>query len=136
MCEKRCSACKQFKDLTNFVNEGNFCIIRSHFKICSACRKRAKKYYKGSKYGCVRRRTYNKTITEYRRPLENCGDDYEVEANIMYDPNNVVCYVEPGDVLLFVGDYHLSEFKFQTLDEARGFRDWAFGLLKDQNLNQ
>ena len=129
MCEQRCSACKQFKNLTNYVNEGKTCIARTHFKICSECRKRATTYYKGSKYGCVRRRTYNKTRAEYRKPLERCCGDYEVEANIMYDPNNVVCYADPGDVLLFVGDYHLSEFKFGTLDEAKDFRDWAFGIL-------
>ena len=50
----------------------------------------------------------------------------------MFDPENVECYVVPGDVLLFVGDYHLSKFKFQTFDEARVFRDWAFGLLGEK----
>ena len=133
MCEKRCTACKQFKDLADYVNEGKTCSHRMHFKICSACRYRAKTYYKGSKYGYVRQRTYNKTRAEYRKPLERRCDDYEVEANIMYDPNNVVCYVEPGDVLLFVGDYHLSEFKFGTLDEATDFRDWAFGIFEGRN---
>ena len=54
----------------------------------------------------------------------------DVESDIMFDPNNVVYYVETRDLLLFVGDYHISEFKFGTLFEAREFKDWAFGILK------
>ena len=53
-----------------------------------------------------------------------------VESDIMFDPDAVLYYVNPKDVLLFVGDCHLSEFKFGTLAEAREFRDWAFGILK------
>ena len=57
-------------------------------------------------------------------------EHYDVESDIMFDPNAVVYYVQPGDLLLFVGDRHLSKFKFQTLAEAREFKNWAFGILK------
>ena len=72
---------------------------------------------------------YKPRLAIYRDPLDHHCNEYEVEPHIYYDPNMVTCYVDTDD-LLFVGDYHLSEFKFRTLDEAREFRDWAFGLLK------
>ena len=75
---------------------------------------------------------YNKRESEFRTPVINIKQEehYDVESDIMFDPNAVVYYVNPKNVLLFVGDCHLSEFKFGTLDEAREFRDWAFGILK------
>ena len=72
---------------------------------------------------------YKQRPTIYRDPSDNYSDEFEVEPHIYYDPNMVTCYVDTDD-LFFVGNYHLSEFKFQTLDEAREFRDWAFKLLK------
>ena len=80
----------------------------------------------------VPRGKYNKRESEFRTPVINIKQEEhcDVESDIMFDPKNVVYYVCPKDVLLFVGDCHLSEFKFQTLAEAREFRDWAFGILK------
>ena len=72
---------------------------------------------------------YKPRPTIYRDPLDHHCNEYEVEPHIFYDPNNMVCFVKT-DELFFVGDYHLSEFKFQTLAEAREFRDWAFSLFK------
>ena len=75
---------------------------------------------------------YNKRESEFRTPVIDIKQEehYDVESDIMFDPNAVVYYVNPKNVLLFVGDCHLSEFKFGTLDEAREFKDWAFGILK------
>ena len=128
--QKRCAYCKAFKDFDNFKNTGKHCIARSYFKLCADCRKKQRSYmiaYERPQRGS--KQPYKQRPTIYRDPSDNYSDEFEVEPHIYYDPNMVTCYVDTDD-LLFVGDYHLSEFKFQTLDEAREFRDWAFGLLK------
>ena len=137
MCEKRCLACRRFKDLSNYKNNGISSITKPYYKLCSECRERARGYqasYKAS--GKIPMRKYNKRDVEYREPLEQDLACYEVEPYIMYDPNYMVCVINPGDLLLFVGDRHLTDFNFQTLDEAREFRDWVFGIFNGQNLNQ
>ena len=102
--------------------------------MCGGCRDLANSYaacYKLRRNEALKKKPYKKRLSVTRL----CGEEkhhahYEVDPNIMFDPNNVECYCDPGDVSLFVGDCHLSKFKFQTLDEARVFRDWAFGLLE------
>ena len=131
MCEKRCLACRRFKDLRNYKNNGISSSTKPYFKLCADCRRRARSYrvnYITS--GKIPSRKYNKRDVEYREPLEQDLACYEVEPYIVYDPNNMVCVIDPGDLLLFVGDRHLSDFNFQTLDEAREFKDWAFTLFK------
>ena len=59
-------------------------------------------------------------------------DHCDVGSDIMFDPNNDVYYFHPVDVFLFVGDCHSSEFKFETLAEAREFKNWAFGILGER----
>ena len=128
--QQKCVHCKQFKELDNFKNTGKHCVGRKYFKLCADCRKRARSYILA--YDRLRsgpKQKYNKRPAIYREPLEDYCNEYEVEPHIFYDPNNMVCFVKT-DELFFVGDYHLSEFKFQTLVEAREFRDWAFGLFK------
>ena len=46
MTEKRCPACKKFKELQHFHNDGGFCVTRPSFKICADCRARARNYHK------------------------------------------------------------------------------------------
>ena len=46
MTEKRCPACKKFKELQHFHNDGGFCVTRPSFKICADCRARARSYLK------------------------------------------------------------------------------------------
>ena len=128
--QQKCVHCKQFKELDNFKNTGRHCVGRKYFKLCADCRIRARSYmiaYDRPRFGPKQK--YNKRPAVYREPLEHYCNEYEVEPHIFYDPNNMVCFVKTIE-LAFVGDYHLSEFKFQTLDEAREFRDWAFGLFK------
>ena len=36
--QNRCTYCKEFKDLDDFYNTGNYCIARSYFKVCADCR--------------------------------------------------------------------------------------------------
>ena len=128
--QKRCSYCKRFKELDNFKNTGKHCIARSYFKICADCRELLRRYRITYERPVLKQKQkYKPRPAVYRDPLEDYCNEYEVEPHIFYDPNNMVCFVKT-DELFFVGDYHLSEFKFQTLVEAREFRDWAFGIFK------
>ena len=132
MTEKRCPACRKFKELQHFYNDGGFCVTRPSFKLCADCRARARSYFKKHSREYLPKGKYNKRESEFRSPVINIKQEEHcnVESDIMFNHNDVVYYVNPKDVLLFVGDCHLSEFKFQTLAEAREFRDWAFGILK------
>ena len=134
MTEIKCTHCKQFRDVIEFLNTKPNHLRKPYFKLCGRCRRLANIYAERYKYRWKeynRKKTYTKRESIIRHP---CGlgplEPYEVDPKIMFDPENVECYVVPGDVLLFVGDYHLSKFKFKTFDEARVFRDWAFGLLE------
>ena len=131
MTEKRCPACRNFKELSHYNNDGGFCVTRPSFKLCADCRERARSYYKKHSREYVPKSKYNKRESEFRTPVINIKQEehYDVESDIMFNPNDVVYYVETRDLLLFVGDYHISEFKFGTLFEAREFKDWAFGIL-------
>ena len=133
--EKRCSSCKQFKEMNNYKNDGAFCISRPYFKLCFDCRERAKCYQVHHRVKCkLPKQKYSKRDSEYRDPSDRPCNMFEVEPYIMYEPCNMICFVKPGDLLLFVGDYHLSEYKFSTLDEARDFRDWAMGVFSNHML--
>ena len=46
MTEKRCPACRKFKELQHFYNDGGFCVTRPSFKLCADCRERARSYFK------------------------------------------------------------------------------------------
>ena len=128
--QKRCSYCKRFKELDNFKNTGKHCIARSYFKLCADCRQLMRCYRNTHERPVIKQKQkYKPRPAVYRDPLEQYCNEYEVEPHIYYDPNTMVCFVKT-DELFFVGDYHLSEFKFQTLFEAREFRDWAFSLFK------
>ena len=133
MTEIKCTHCKQFRDAIEFLNTKPSNLIKPYFKVCGRCRRLANIYAERYKYRWKeynRKKTYTKRESIIRHPC-SLGPlkPYEVDPKIMFDPENVECYCDPGDVSLFVGDCHLSKFKFQTLDEARVFRDWAFGLL-------
>ena len=134
MTEIKCTHCKQFRNAIEFLNTKPSHLTKPYFKVCGRCRRLANIYAERYKYRWKeynRKKTYTKRESIIRHP---CGlgplEPYEVDPKIMFDPENVECYCDPGDVSLFVGDCHLSKFKFQTLDEARVFRDWAFGLLE------
>ena len=134
MTEIECTHCKQFRDAIEFLNTKPSHLIKPYFKVCGRCRRLANIYAERYKYRWKeynRKKTYTKRESIIRHPC-SLGplEPYEVDPKIMFDPENVECYCDPGDVMLFVGDCHLSKFKFQTLDEARVFRDWAFGLLE------
>ena len=129
MTEIKCTHCKQFRDSEEFLNTKPSNLVRPYFKVCGRCRNLANAYaarYKLRRNVASMKKPYKKRLSVTRlRSQEKHHAHYEVDSKIMFDPNNVECYCDPGDVLLFVGDYHLSEFKFGTLDEARDFRDWA-----------
>ena len=128
--QKRCSYCKRFKELDNFKNTGKHCIARSYFKLCADCRQLMRCYRNTHDRPVIKQKQkYKPRPAVYRDPLEQYCNEYEVEPHIYYDPNTLVCFVKT-DELFFVGEYHVSEFKFQTLVEAREFRDWAFSLFK------
>ena len=134
MAEIKCTHCKQFRDVIEFLNTKPSNLRKPYFKLCGRCRQLANIYAERYKYRWKeynRKKTYTKRASIIRHPC-SLGplEPYEVDPKIMFDPENVECYCDPGDVMLFVGDCHLSKFKFQTLDEARVFRDWAFGLLE------
>ena len=88
MAEKRCPACKKFKELQHFHNDGGFCVTRPSFKICADCRARARSYFKKHSREYLPKGKYNKRESEFRTPVINIKQEEhcDVESDIMFDP--------------------------------------------------
>ncbi len=97
--EKRCGSCKKFKNLNNYSNDSDFCVTRRYFKLCCDCRERARRYQINYRVKNIEpKQKYNKRVSEYRESSDYHRDVYEVEPDIMYNPNTSVCFCDPCDL--------------------------------------